>query len=66
MREAPGERMQREIWVKKVESSQGEGEGGIKKNQAFRWRDGMRRRSMQNLVTGGAGRCFQGERTFWF
>lgn len=41
--EAPGERPQREIWFKKVDSRQGEGRGD-KKNQGFRWQDDMMQR----------------------
>lgn len=45
-----GERMQKEIWVKEVDSNGGRGSEGDKRDQVFRWQDGVMKRNRQNLA----------------
>lgn len=73
MCEAPGKRLQRRIWLKKVEDSLGrsieqgdkkEHRAGRQKESGFRWRDGVMKGNRQNLFQGNSGKCFEGEQMF--
>lgn len=54
-----GERMQREIWVKKVDSNGRRGSEGDKRDQAFRWQDGLMKRHRQNLIRVALGNALK-------